>query len=61
MYYKKGRFIINWNKYYKLGQGLLQSWAGNSIQSVSVVIAKYGKVTLLQSGATITEKTSISS
>ena len=40
---KKGRFITNWSKYYKLGQELLQNWAGNSIHSTSIVIAKYGR------------------
>ena len=32
MYYKKDRFIAKWDIYYKLGQKVLQSWAGNSIQ-----------------------------
>ena len=27
MYYKKGRFIAKWDRYYKLGQEVLQSWA----------------------------------
>ena len=32
MYYKKRRFIAKWGRYYKLGQELLQSGAGNFLQ-----------------------------
>ena len=40
MYYKKGCFITKWDRYYKLGQELLQSGAGNLLQSGLIVIAK---------------------
>ena len=43
MYYKKDRFITKLGRYYKLGRELLQSGAGNLLQSGSIVIAKWGR------------------
>ena len=40
MYYKKGCFITKWDRNDKLGQELLQSGAGNLLQSGLIVIAK---------------------
>ena len=40
MYYKRVRFITKWDRYYKLGQELLQSGAGNLSESGSIVIVK---------------------
>ena len=42
-YYKIGRFIEKWDRYYKLGQEVLQSWASNSLQCGSLVITKCGR------------------
>ena len=38
IYYKNARFITKWDRYYKLGQELLQSGAGYLLQSGSIVI-----------------------
>ena len=43
MYYRRGRFTTMLTRYYKLGQELSQSVAGNSLQSGSIIIAKCGR------------------
>ena len=59
MYYKKVRFATKWDRYYKLGQELLQSGAGNLLQreqsllQIGVGITKWSSF-----GATIAEKAS---
>ena len=40
MYYRKGSFTTKLTRYFKLGQELSQSPAGDSLQSRSIIIAK---------------------
>ena len=42
IYYRNACFITKWDRYYKLGQELLQSGAGYLLQSGSIVIVKWG-------------------